>query len=210
MKSAASVTGPHGPIARFLELLRLRGGAARREDLATYGVTSETIQQALRQGLAIRIGHGVYRLSDAPPFGSIASFAQAVLAVKQGVICLLSALVYHDLTTEIPTRVDVAVARRTTPKHVEVPIRVVKMPLSRFTHEVEQARINTGERFPVFSSARSVCDAFAFPKYVLDSIAYEALRSYLARGSDPVKLLEQARFTKTDSIIEPVVRAHLA
>jgi predicted transcriptional regulator of viral defense system len=174
-------------------------------------VTSETIQQALRQGLVIRIGRGVYRLSDAPPFGSVASFAQAVLAVKHGVICLVSALVYHDLTTEIPARVDVAVARRTTPKHVEVPIQIVKMPLSRFTHEIEQARINTGERFPVFSSARSVCDAFAFPKYAPDSIAYEALRSYLSRpASDPAKLLEQARFTKTDSIIEPVVRAHLA
>lgn len=70
---------------------------------------------------------------------------------------------------------------------------------------------DTGERFPIFSSARSVCDAFAFSTYVSESIAYEALRTYLTKpGADPAKLLEQARFTKTELIIAPVVRAYLA
>jgi|SRR5580692_747003 predicted transcriptional regulator of viral defense system len=211
MKSAPSVGMSRSPTNRLLELLRLRGGVARRNDLAAYGVTSESLQQALRDGLVVRIGRGVYRMAEAPPFGSISSFAQAVLAVKHGVICLVSALAYHELTTEISMRVDVAVSRRTTARTVEVPIRIVKMPLSRFTHEVQQVRTDTGERFPIFSSARSVCDAFAFSTYVSESIAYEALRTYLTKpGADPAKLLEQARFTKTELIIAPVVRAHLA
>lgn len=191
--------------------MQLRGGIARRDALVTSGVTSDTLHQALADGLIVRIAHGVYRLPDATPFGSVASFAQAILAVKQGVICLVSALLYHELTTEIPTRVDVAVSRRVQAKNVEIPIRVVKMPLSRFTHEVEHVRTENKERFPVFSNARSVCDAFAFPRYVPESIAYEALRAYLSRrDADPVKLVEQAHFTKTAAIIEPVVRAHLA
>lgn len=131
--------------------------------------------------------------------------------MKQGVICLVSALLYYELTTGTPTRVDVAVSPPVQAKNVEIPIRVVKMPLSRFMLEVEHVRTGNGERFPVFSRARSVCDAFAFPRYVPESIAYEALRAYLSRrDADPVKLVEQAHVTKTATIIGPVVRAHLA
>lgn len=210
-ESGASVEASGIQFSRLLELLRLRGGIARRNDLVTYGVTSNTIHAALGGNLIERVARGVYRVAGTAPFGTAASFAQAVLAVPQGVICLTSALVYHDLTTQIPTTVYVAVSRRTRAKNVAIPIGVVHMPLWRFTHEVEHAKSEHGERFPVFSITRSICDAFHFTKYVPDDVAYEALRAYLVRpDADPVKLVEQARLTKTAAIIEPVVRAHFA
>jgi predicted transcriptional regulator of viral defense system len=200
---------------RLLDYVRRRGGVVTRRELAGLGHRSSALEAALASGELKRIAHGVYRLADALPFGLEASFAQAMLAVKSGVIALRSALAYYQLTTEIPLEVDLAVARRTQAKQVEVPIRIIPMPLSRFTHEVSREHTAGGETFRIFSAERSICDAFAYAGphaeriTVPEEIAYEALRSYLAMPTANLrKLAEQARFTNTTHILEPVLRVH--
>lgn len=195
---------------RLLEAFERRGGVLTRQDLSALGIAPRTLKQALIDGVVVRAAHGLYRLAESAPFGT-AAFAQACLAIPRGVIALQSALSYYALTTQIVDEVDIAVPRKVTRKRIEIPLRIVEMPLSRFTWSVDSVRTEEGDRFRIFSAARTVCDCFSYPEIVDESIAYEGLRAYLERpGADVNALMEQAEFTNTARIIGPVVKVHLA
>lgn len=198
------------PRERLIDAFNRSGGLLTRRDIAGLGFGSDTLQQLLKDGRVVRAAHGLYRLADAAPFGT-AAFAQACLAIPSGVVALQSALSHYQLTTQIVSEVEIAVPRRVPRKRVEIPLRIVQMPLSRFTWQVEQVRSEAGDRFRIFSVERTVCDCFAYPETVSDTVAYEGLRTYLERRTANVnKLMEQAAFTKMEHIIGPVVKARIA
>jgi predicted transcriptional regulator of viral defense system len=198
------------PRERLIDAFNRNGGVLTRRDIAGLGFGSDTLQQLLKDGRVVRAAHGLYRLADAAPFGT-AAFAQACLAIPSGVVALQSALSHHQLTTQIVSEVEIAVPRRVPRKRVEIPLRIVQMPVSRFTWQVEQVRSEAGDRFRIFSVERTVCDCFAYPEIVSDTVAYEGLRTYLdGRAADVNKLMKQAAFTKMEHIIGPVVKARIA
>jgi len=197
------------PQSQLLDAFERRGGVLTRQDLRTLGVAPRTLRSALADGVVVRIAHGLYRLPQAAPFGT-AAFAQACLAIPKSVVALQSALSHYELTTQIVDEVEIAVPRNTTRKKVEIPLRIVPMPLSRFTWAIESVRTDTGDRFRIFTPERTVCDCFAYPKIVDETVAYEGLRNYLDRSMANLELLmKQAEFTGTVDIIGPVVKARL-
>ena len=211
---------PATPQSELLDAFERRGGVLTRRDLSALGVAPRTLRSALADGLVVRVAHGLYRLPNAAPFGT-AAFAQACLAIPQSVVALQSALSYYELTTQIVDEVEIAVPRNTPRKKIEIPLRVVPMPMSRFVQmpladgrlllPIDKVRVDSGDRFRIFSPERTVCDCFAYPKIVDESVAFEGLRNYLDRSTANLELLMQhARFTDTVDVIGPVVKARLA
>jgi predicted transcriptional regulator of viral defense system len=198
------------PRDRLIDAFQRRGGVLTRRDIAALGFGSDTLQQLLKSGNVVRAAHGLYRLSEAAPFGS-AALAQACLAIPSGVVALQSALAYFELTTQIVPEVEIAVSRHVPRKRVEIPLRIIQMPLSRFASNVLRVRTEEGDRFRIFSAERTVCDCFAYPKIVPEHIAYEGLRTYLDSPNAHLQnLAEQAALTNTEQIIIPVIRARVA
>lgn len=191
--------------SELLDIFRRRGGLLTRRDMTGLGTASDTLQQVLRDGSVVRVARGIYRLAETVPFGT-AAFAEACLAIRSGVVALQSALAYYELTTAIVDVVYLGIPRRVAPARLDIPVKTVQMPMSRFRWGVEQQRDGIN-RFRIFSRERTICDCFAYPKNVPETIAYEGLRTYLQRSDRNIDaLLEHAKFTKTEAIIEPVVR----
>lgn len=191
---------------RLIDAVRRRGGVATRYELDREGLSNRVIAEAIRIGALTRSGRGLYRLPDVMPFGDHA-LAQAALLFPEGVIGLTSALAFHELTTQIPTMIDVALPRRVTRQSIDIPIRTVVMPARLINNGVVRVRGADGIRFSVFSQERSVSDAFRYVNLVGEDVAYEALRRYIESAAfDREKLDLAARQTGTEQIISPVLK----
>ena len=131
----------------------------RLRDLKPYGIRSEYPGQLHRQGKVIRVGRGLYRLPDAD-FTEYYSLAEACKRVPHGVICLLSALRFHQLTTDSPFQVWLAVDRKARRPQVDYPpLRIVRFSGRALTEGIEEQQIE-GVTVRVYNVAKTVADCF--------------------------------------------------
>lgn len=132
------------------------------------------IRRLVDSGVLNRIGRGLYGLADAE-FGAKISLAEAVLRIPDGVVCLLSALRFHELTTENPHEVWIAVPHKRPLKVSPPAVRVVRMSGAGFTSGIETHRID-GIDVKVYSVAKTIADCFKFRASIGIDVATEALR----------------------------------
>jgi len=179
--------------------------------IASEGHTARSLSELLADGSITRSRQGVYRLAELLPVGE-AAFAESLLSIPHGIICLVSALAYHGLTTQIPAAVFVAVPRRLAPRNSgDVPIISVRMPGRLLRSGVDRVRTSEGQTFRIFTPERSVCDAFRYVRLVGEDVAYESLRRYLDRPKpDLRRLVEAAQLTGTYRTIAPALQTFTA
>jgi len=160
---------------RVLQIAQEKG-VVRPRDLVPYGLSPTHLQRLYEQGLLVRSGRGIYFLPEAEQEERL-SLAQVVRRVPTGVVCLVSALEFHGLTTQIPHAVWLALSPR-TPRHPRggwPPLEVVQMTGDSLTEGIETHTIlQTPVR--VFSPAKTVADCFKFRGRLGTDVALEALR----------------------------------
>lgn len=121
-------------------------------ELRDEGVAAETVARLVREGAVTRVARGLYQQADASP-GAWYTFAQASALVPKGVICLISALQFHDLTTQMPSAVWMAIDRTGwEPKSVDAPIRFVRFGNSALNTGVKRRAIGTRPQTASFIS----------------------------------------------------------
>jgi predicted transcriptional regulator of viral defense system len=129
----------------------------------------------MRSGALEKVGPGRYRLPTGPRITEHHDLAVATAAVPRSVICLVSALRFHDVGTQLPAEVWIAVPRGTrVPRVSAPPIRVVHVSTAVFDLGIEEHRIE-GQAVPIYSLARTVADCFRFRNKVGLDVALEAL-----------------------------------
>jgi len=147
----------------------------RARELAGKGVYRVHLQRLEQRGLIRRAGRGLYRLAGAE-LTENESFVETAKLVPHGVICLLSALNFHDLTTQDPFEVWVAIERGAHRPRVESPpLRIHHFSGKAFTEGVEEHQIE-GVTVRVYSVAKTVADCFKFRIKIGLDVALEALR----------------------------------
>lgn len=133
------------------------------------------IQRLVQEGRLIRIGYGLYSLAN-NDFTEAQSLLEVAVKVPTGILCLLSALRFHDLTTQNPFEFWLAIERSTRIPKVET----VAVRIFRFAPKVYAAGIETytieGVEVKVYSAAKTICDCFYYQKTVGLDVAIEALR----------------------------------
>lgn len=163
------------------------------------------LTRLLRQGLLERVGRGLYTLADADATEH-RTLAEAAKRVPHGVVCLLSALRFHGLTTQNPFEVWMAIRHKAwAPRADGLPLRIVRMSGAAFESGVETHQID-GVDVHVFSPAKTVADCFKFRNKVGLDVALEALRDY--RRADPAGMDELWRHARADRVAQ-VIRPYL-
>lgn len=172
------------------------------EDL---GLFRTDLQSAVIDGLIERVAPGVYRRADAD-VTEHHSFVEAAERIPSGVICLLSALRFHELTTQAPHQIWIAVPRGNwIPKGPG--LRVLQFAAESIRTGVEEHEIE-GRVVRVTSVARTVADCFKFRTKVGLDVAIEALREgRRARRCSVDELMAQARVCRVANVIRPYLEA---
>jgi predicted transcriptional regulator of viral defense system len=195
---------------RVLKLAK-RVGILRVRDLAAHGLHPEILRRLCDRGLLLRTGRGLYVPADAAATES-RSLAEVAKRVPGGVVCLLSALQFHGLTTQLPFEVwlavDRAVDRRTRrPSSDRLPMRLLRFSGPAFSFGIEEHRVE-GVPVKVYNPAKTVADCFKFRYKIGLDVALEALRDcWKQRRATMDELDEAAHVCRVATIMRPYLES---
>jgi len=180
-----------------------RLGIVRPRDMDEYGIHRKYIHMLHDQGMLNRIGRGLYTLPDTDPSEN-RSFAEASKRVPSGVICLLSALRFHGLTTQSPYEIWMAIGHKArSPREPGMPIRITRYSGESLTAGVEEHNIE-GVSIRVYNPAKTVADCFKFRNKIGLDVAMEALRDcHSSRKYTMDELWKFAKICRVANIMKP-------
>ena len=192
---------------KIRQIFRANKGYARTGELLAKGVHPRDIRAMVDEGLISKVKTGLYRLSDVPAV-SHQSFVDIAQAVPEGVICLLSALSYHRLTTFNPSVVSVAIFRKAwRPKIAYPPVEFYYFSEKQFHAGVETITVKD-QKIRIYSPEKTICDCFRYRNKLGVDTAKEALTEYLKRKSRNIeKLLEFAAVCRVKPVLQTWLNA---
>jgi predicted transcriptional regulator of viral defense system len=180
------------------------GGIARTKDILSKGVYPRTLYALRDHGVIEPLARGLYHLPEVPLPPHYELVIISILLPK-AVFCLISALDFHEITTQIPHAVYIALPKGTKTPKIEHPrIRVFKYSLDS---GVEVHNLN-GFKIRIFSPEKTVVDCFKFRNKIGKDVAIESLRLCMEKKhSKPMQFLKYARIAKVKNIISPYLEA---
>ena len=158
----------------ILQLARKRP-LLRARDLAQAGLPTMALTRLVSAGQLERVARGVYSLPN-QPISENRSLAEVAIQVPRGVICLVSALRVHDIGTQAPHEVWLAIPHQMlSPRLSQPALRVIRMSGPSLTEGIDRLKVD-GVEVPVFNAAKTIADCFKFRNKIGLDVALEALR----------------------------------
>ncbi|HEX5244233.1 MAG TPA: type IV toxin-antitoxin system AbiEi family antitoxin domain-containing protein [Tepidisphaeraceae bacterium] len=192
---------------RARKVFRAHGGTMRTTEILTAGIHPRTLYAMRDAGEVESIARGVFRLGDLPPLGN-PDLATVAKRVPRAVICLISALAFHELTTEVPHEVHVAMPRTArNPRLDYPPVRVYRFSKAAFNAGVEAHVI---DRIPVriYTAEKTLADGFKYRHKIGMSVVLEALHTYRRRRYPRFQqVFEFARLCRVERQMRPYLEA---
>lgn len=184
-----------------------RGGTLRTGEALAAGIHPRVLYEMRDAGELEQLARGVYRLASLPPL-SDPDLATVAKRVPQGVICLISSLAFHELTTQIPHEVHLALARTAREPVLEYPpIRIYRFSKESFAAGVETHWIDDVS-VRIYSAEKTLADCFKFRNKIGLDVALESLRMYRARRRPQLQqVLEFARICRVEKVVRPYLEA---
>jgi predicted transcriptional regulator of viral defense system len=181
----------------------------RTGEVLAAGVHRRTLYSMRDQGKFETLTRGIFALASAPsPENPDA--AAVMRRIPRAVLCLVSALEYHGIGTQIPAAVQIALPRSVRPPKIDHPrVQVFNMSDAAFGAGVE-TRSMSGTDIHVFSVAKTVADCFKYRNRIGLDVAVEALQEVVRRRlATPAEIMEFARADKVESVVGPYLTALL-
>lgn len=189
---------------RTLDLVK-RLGLVRPKDLNQHGIPVIYLRRLLHRGELVQPARGVYAVTGHEPTLHH-SLAMVSKRIPRGVVCLLSALAYHDIGTQLPSVVWLAIDQRSRPLvTTDLPAKIVRFSAQSLVEGVEEHSVE-GVTVRITNPAKTVADCFKFRNKVGLDIALEALRD--AWRKRKVSMVELDRFAATNRVTN-VMRPYL-
>jgi predicted transcriptional regulator of viral defense system len=182
-------------------------GLIRPRDLTERGLPTVSLTRLVRQGRLQRVGRGLYALPDRP-VSEHNALAEVARKNPQAIVCLLSALRFHDLTTQSPFEVWLAIPNKArAPKMDYPPLRIVRFSGAALTRGVEE-RVIDGVPVRVTSVARTVTDCFKFRNKIGLDVALEALQeAWRAKRVSMDELWRYATLYRVANVMRPYMES---
>jgi predicted transcriptional regulator of viral defense system len=195
-------------IRSAIEAFRKHGGSMRTRQALTGGIHPATLYKLVEEGQLVRLARGFYRLTSTQEFSN-PDLAVAAVIAPDSVVCLISALAFHGVTTQIPRVVHLAVPRGQyaglrlrTP-----PVKVYRFDAPTFAQGIEVHRID-GIPVRIYAVERTLVDCFKYRNKLGLDVALEALR--FARTRKQVsnrEILQFAKLLRQDRVIAPYLES---
>jgi len=168
-------------IEKTLQTFRQHDNILRTSQAIQLGIAPRTLYALYDAGLLVKVTRGVYRLAEADPLSN-ADLIQVALRIPKGVICLISALSYHNLTTQIPHQVYVALPLDAEkPRLTYPPVRLFWLSKPVHSSGVEEHRLD-GAVVSIYSREKMIADSFKYRNKIGLDIALEALKEGISQG----------------------------
>ena len=192
---------------KALDIIRHRGGIIRTREALALGIHRRTLYGLRDEGELVPVTRGLYRIEEMEIPAQV-HFADVIKRIPKGVICLLSALNLHELTSQMPQQIWIAIDRKARkPKIDYPPIRVFHFSSASFTRGIEMHSIME-QNVRIYNRAKTVIDCFRWKNAVGLDVAIEAAKEYLKRrDSSPSKLMEYARACNVEKFVRPYLEA---
>lgn len=182
-------------------------GLLRSCDLAPMGIPRVSLTRAVRHGQLERVGRGLYGLPgrEVSANGSLAEVARKV---PKGIVCLLSALRFHGLTTQAPFEVWLAIENKSiAPKLDYPPLRVVRFSGAAFIEGVEEHVVD-GVDVRVTGVAKTVADCFKYRNKIGLDVALEALReAWREKRMTSDDIWRYAKICRVSNVMRPYLES---
>lgn len=182
-------------------------GLIRPRDLAERGLPTVALTRLVRQGRLQRVGRGLYALPDRP-ISEHNALAEVARKHPQAIICLLSALRFHDLTTQSPFEVWLAIPNKARSPKMDYPaLRIMRFSGAALTHGVEDHVVD-GVSVRVTSVARTVADCFKFRNKIGLDVALEALQeAWRTKRVNMDELWRYATLCRVANVMRPYMES---
>lgn len=192
-----------------IKIFKENNGILRTFQAKKLGINENILAQMRRENILFKEATGLYRLMEMPPLSN-PDLVQIAIRVPEAVICLLSALNFHDLTTQIPYKVYIALPQeKKAPRINYPPIDVVYLSQKAFLAGILIVDI---DNIPVrvYSREKTVVDCFKFRNKIGLEIALEALKDYLRTPNHNIdELLKYARIDRVEKVMLPYLQGAL-
>ena len=196
-----------GASTRALQWIKQQGGVVRSKDAIASGIYARTLTQLKKAGKLNQISRGIYRLG-AKKILSNPDLVTVAVSVPKGVICLVSALSFHKLTTQVPHKVYVALPERTrSPKLDYPPLAVHRFRGKAFEEGIEKHLIDS-VKVKIYSPEKTLADCFKFRNKIGLDVVLEALKFYRSQKKFDIKaIMKYAKICRVENQMTPYLEA---
>jgi predicted transcriptional regulator of viral defense system len=190
-------------------ILEENQGILRTSQAKKLGIDPKTIYEMVDVGILVKESRGVFRLANLPPLSN-PDFILVALRVPQSVICLISALAFHNLTSQLPYKVFIAIPQGVKRPRINYPpIEVIK-PIKEIYHAGINNHSIDGVDVRIYNKEKTISDCFKYRNKIGLDIAIEALKDYLRQpDSDLEKLFTYAKINHVEKRIRNYLEAIL-
>jgi predicted transcriptional regulator of viral defense system len=192
-----------------IEIFRKHGGQLRMSDAVKMGITRYMLYSMRDKGIIERVSRGIYRLVDMPALSN-PDLVTVGLRFPKTVVCLISALSFHNITTQIPHEVSVAIPRDSRVPSLEYPpLRVYTFAEAAYKSGIE-VHVIDDVAVKIYSPEKTLADCFKFRNKLGMEVVLEGLRLYKSRKRFQVdELLRFAKICRVEKVMMPYLEATL-
>lgn len=193
--------------SKVINFLKRKGGLASYAEIINAGFHKAILKAVLNSGQIQKIDRGLYRLSDGSTLSSPDLVAVSI-KIPKGIVCLLSALAFHEATNEIPHYVDIAIPRGAHANKMKYPpVRFYRFASNAWKAGIEEHEIED-HKIKVYNLAKTIADCFKFRNRIGADVARDALKvAVTEKGMKPKEIIQYAKICRVDSIVKPILEA---
>lgn len=193
--------------AELIRFIKEKGGIAGYSEIIKAGFDKSYIRAAVNAGEIKKKDSALYGL---PGKNTLSNPDLTIVSIKapDGVICLISALYFHEATLDIPSYVDVAIKKSAfTIKIAHPPVKFYRFSPAAWNAGIETHDID-GRKIRIYSLAKTVADCYKFRNKIGEDTARAALKiAVQEKGIKPAEILKYAKICRVDKIVKPVLEA---
>ena len=191
------------------EIFRKYGGQLHMSEAISYGISRHTLYKMRDNGVIEQVSRGIYRLVDLPPISN-PDLVIVGLRFPNAVVCLISALSFHEITTQIPHEISVAITRNARiPSLDSPPVRAYKFSTEAFNAGIEKHQIDDVS-VQIYSAEKTLADCFKYRNKLGMDVVMEALKLYRSQKKYNLnELLKYAKICRVEKVMKPYLEATL-
>ncbi len=196
-------------VEEAVNIFRQNHGILRTAQALEFGIAPKTLYKMRDEGILFRESRGLYRLADMEAFDH-PDLVMVSKRLPKAVICLISALAFHGMTTRIPHQVYIALPRGVKKPRLDYPpLFVVRLSQGRYSEGIETHTEN-GVPIHIYNREKTVSDCFAFRNRIGVDVAIEALKDLVEKPGFRVEhLLHYARVNNVEIVVRPYLETLL-